>query len=406
MNEALFASLLLIALVLVLTTVVVMARSVLLPVRQVTLTVNEDTAFETQTGQRLLSSLNDNNILIPSACASAGTCGLCGVRVKSGAPDTTPIEAAHFTPAELRDGMHLACQVMVRGDIEVQVPVDMLGAETFTCEVLTTRSLTPLIREIVLQVPDDIELDIVAGTFMQISAPAFTLNYADLEIPDVYADVWRPLRGLVAKSPVEVTRAYSISNRPEDIEAGRLVLNIRLALPPPSEPDAPPGIVSSWLFGLKRGETVAVAGPFGTFRARATEREMIFLGGGVGMAPLRAIIFEQLERTGTNRKMSFWYGARRKAELFYAEELNDLAARHANFDWTVALSDPDPDDAWSGPTGFIHTVVLEQYLQNHPAPEDCEYYLCGPPLMIRAVLAMLDDLGVDSDNIFNDDFGI
>lgn len=406
MNDILFGSGLLITLVVVLSVVVVLARSLLMPVRAATLTVNGQTQFATQTGHKLLSSLTDNGVLVPSACAGAGTCGLCRVTVKEGAPDTTPIEAACFTKAELRDGLHLACQVMVRGDMAVRVPDDMLGAETFECRVASNKSLTPLIREVVLQLPEGVELDIVAGTFVQVTAPPFALNYGDLDIPDIFEDAWRSLRDLSVKSEEEVTRAYSISNRPEDIEAGRLVLNIRLALPPPSAADAPPGIVSSWLFGLTEGDVIPVSGPFGSFGAQDTEREMIFIGGGVGMAPLRAIIFEQLERVKTQRKLGFWYGARRKAELFYADELDALATKHSNFDWTATLSDPDPDDDWSGATGFVHLVVLEQYLKNHPAPEDCEYYLCGPPLMIRAVMAMLDELGVESDHIFNDDFGV
>lgn len=406
MSEILFGSLLLAVLILVLTSLVVLARSILMPVRQAKLTVNDQTEFAIQTGQKLLASLNDNGVLVPSACASAGTCGLCRVQVKKGAPDVTPIEVARFTKGELSDGFHLACQVMVRDDIDVQVPDDMLGAETFQCKVVSNQSLTPLIREVVLKLPDGTQTDIVAGSFVQVTAPSFALDYADIEVPEAHEEIWNPLRKLKLKSEEIVTRAYSVSNRPADISAGLLVLNIRLALPPPSALNAPPGIVSSWLFGLQKGAVVPISGPFGSFRAQDTTREMIFIGGGVGMAPLRAIIHEQLEGYHTKRKMSFWYGARSKIELFYKQELDLLAAKHINFDWIAALSDPDPSDGWTGPTGFVHSVVFEQYLKNHQSPEDCEYYLCGPPLMIRAVVSMLNNLDVDSDNIFNDDFGV
>ncbi len=406
MSEILFGSLLLTVIVLVLAVIVVLARSVLMPVRSAVLTVNGQTELQTHTGQKLLSSLLENDILVPSACAGAGTCGLCKIKVDDGAPDTTPIEAGLFTRAELQDGMHLACQVMVRGDMKVQVPADIMSVESLTCTVVSSRSLTPLIREVVLQLPADTSMDLVAGSFVQITAPPFTLNYADLKIPEAHEAVWKSQRGLRVESDTPVTRAYSVSDRPEDLEAGRLVLNIRLALPPPSVPDAPPGIVSSWLFGLPEGAEVAVSGPFGSFRAQDTEREMVLIGGGVGMAPLRAIIHEQLERVGTNRTMSFWYGARDEEDIFYREEMDALAAKHANFNWTIVLSDPAPSSNWTGSTGFVHSEVFKQHLQNHPAPEDCEYYLCGPPLMIRAVMAMLDDLGVDRDHIFNDDFGV
>ena len=405
MTEIVFGSLVLIVLVLALTVLVVGARSLLMPDRAVALTVNDQT-IEARTGRKLLSALHDNGVLIPSACAGAGTCGLCRVKISDGGPDSIPVEAAHFTRAELRAGMHLACQVMMRGDMAVEVDEDLLGAESFVLRVADVRQLTPFIREIVLQMPDDTRMDIHAGSFLQLTAPPYVLDFADIDVPAVFEDQWASLRSLSVASDAEVTRAYSVANRPEDTEAGRLVFNIRLALPPPSLPDVPPGIVSSWLFSLKPGDTVAASGPFGAFRAQKSDREMVFIGGGVGMAPLRAMIFEQLERLGTARKLSFWYGARSGSDLIYTEEFDALAAKHANFDWTVAMSEPLPENDWKGATGFVHTVAFETYLKDHPAPETCEYYLCGPPLMIRAVLAMLDDLGVDGDSIFNDDFGV
>lgn len=406
MVDVLFGSALLVALVLVLTAMVVVTRRVLMPERAVTLTVNAKNKITTTTGQKLLVALNDNGILLPSACAGAGTCGLCKVTLTEDAPDSLPIEAARFTKPELRAGLRLACQVVVRDDMQIDVPADLLSAESFTCQVTSTRQMTPLIREIILQMPDDIRPDFFAGSFVQVTAPPFTLDYAKIGVPDWYEEIWQPLRELSVESKEDVTRAYSISNRPEDTAAGQVVLNIRLALPPPSITDAAPGVVSSWLFSLSPNDAIPISGPFGDFKIQNTSREMVLIGGGVGMAPLRAMIFEQLESVGTKRKMSFWYGARNKAELLYTSELDALAARHNNFDWTVALSDPASSDGWSGAVGFVHDVALEQYLRDHPAPEECEYYLCGPPLMVRSVLAMLDELGVDANHIFNDDFGV
>jgi Na+-transporting NADH:ubiquinone oxidoreductase subunit F len=406
MTEVVFGSTVVIALVLLLSILVMTARSILMPARPATLTINGGTRIATTTGQKLLPALNDNGILVPSACAGAGTCGLCRVKVTEGGVDALPLEAAKLTKAELKEGMHLACQIVVRDDMSVQVPDNLFSAESYETTVISCRALTPLIREIVLQLPDGVRPDIFAGSFIQITAPPFRLNYADLTIPDPYTEIWEPLRGLQILSSEEITRAYSVSNRSQDTEAGRLVLNIRLALPPPSDADAPPGIVSSWLFSLTEGDPVMAAGPFGTFRAQETDREIVFIGGGVGMAPLRALIYEQLEQRGAGRKMSFWYGARSEVELFYAAEFDALAAKYDNFNWTVALSDPQPTDTREATTGFVHSVAFERYLRSHPAPETCEYYLCGPPLMIRAVFDMLDDLGVERDSIFNDDFGV
>lgn len=406
MTEILAGTLLLTALTLVLTLIVLTGRRLLSPMRPATITVNEQREIATTTGQKLLTALNDNGILIPSACAGAGTCGLCRVIVTEGGPGPLPTETASLTRAELRAGMHLACQVVLRNDMAVDVPAALLGAKSFEAVVSRTRHLTPLIREITLDLPADMRPDIVAGSYIQVTAPPFSLDYADLDIPASHAEGWDQLRGLSVSATTETSRAYSISNRPDDIAAGRIVLNVRIALPPPSVPGAPPGIVSSWLFALREGDRVTASGPFGSVRVQDTDAEMVFIGGGVGMAPLRAMIFEQLQTVGTGRKMTYWYGARSMADLFYVDEFDALDAAHANFDWTIVLSEPAPGGGWTGTTGFVHQVALDRYLNDHPAPDTCEYYLCGPPLMIRAVLSMLDDLGVPPERIFNDDFGV
>lgn len=406
MKEIVLGILLLTAIIVLLAMTVMMARSLLSPSRPAVLTVNGSSRFDTSTGTKLLSALQDNGILIPSACAGAGTCGLCRVKILKGGAAPLPTEAARLTKVDLRDNVHLACQVVMRGDMDVEVDNDLMSAEQFVCTVKSVTALTPLIREIVLRQPEGMRADIEAGSFVQVTAPAFKRDYADIDVPVEHQDVWQNLRALKVSSSEPVTRAYSVSNRPQDTEAGRIVLNIRLALPPPSVLDAMPGVVSSWLFSLRPGDRVDTSGPFGSFRAQPGEAEMVFIGGGVGMAPLRAIIFDQLERAGSKRRLTYWYGARNKGDLPYQDEFDALAEKHPNFDWTVALSDPRAEDNWQGSTGFVHMVAWANYLKDHPAPEACEYYLCGPPLMIRAVLAMLDDAGVDKSHIFTDDFGV
>jgi Na+-transporting NADH:ubiquinone oxidoreductase subunit F len=301
-------------------------------------------------------------------------------------------------------GLRLACQVVVRGPLAVEVPEAILAAETFVCRVLSNRTVAPLIKELVVALPEGGRFAFEAGAFAQVTAPPYALDFADIEVAPEHEAAWTRLglRALRSESAVAVSRAYSIANRPED--AGRVVMNIRLAVPPPGQPEAPPGVVSSWLFGLEPGDRVDLAGPYGEFRARESGAEMVLIGGGVGMAPLRAIIHDQLTRRSSGRRLSYWYGARSRADLFYAAEFEALAARHPNFRFTVALSDPAPGDGWTGATGFVHEVAFRSYLRDHAAPEACEYYLCGPPLMMRAVTGMLEDLGVPADMIFFDDF--
>lgn len=406
MSEMILGSVLFVAIVLALTVAVLAARALLLPTGAVAVTVNGRTRIEARAGEKLLGALAGAGIAIPAACGGAGTCGQCRVRVTKGGGEALPTEAARLTRRDIATGARLACQVTLRGDLSATVPDAQLSARSWTCAVLSSRTVAPLIREIVLELPQGEALDFRPGAFVQVTAPAYRLSFAGFDIAPGHRDAWDRMgaAALSSESDEPVSRAYSIASTPST-GPGRIVLLVRLALPPPNLPSAPPGIVSSWLFGLKAGDTVDVSGPFGEFGATDSEREMVFIGGGVGMAPLRAIIADQLETRGSKRKMSFWYGARSLVDLFYRDEFDRLQAEHDNFSWTVALSDPAPEDGWDGATGFIHDVVWKRHLRDHPAPEDCEYYLCGPPLMIRAVLAMLDDAGVDPDSIFNDDFG-
>lgn len=407
MTEIVLATAVMTLVILTLTILVLGARGIFLPTRPVEIIVNGKTRIRGTTGAKLLGVLHAANVPVPSACAGAGTCGLCRVRIPEGAGDPLPTEAARLGAGDLRDGVRLACQVVVRQALSVELPDDLLGADEWQATVVSNTMLAPLIREIVLQLPADAVFEFHAGAFVQVTAPPFTLDFAGIDVAPANAAAWDRYgwRRLKAASDEPVSRAYSVANRPADTEQGRIVLNVRLAVPPPGvEAGTRPGIVSSYLFGVTIGESIAVAGPFGDFRVRDSGREMVLIAGGVGMAPLRAIIFDELERKHSTRKMSFWYGARGPADVFYAEEFGGLAQRHPNFRWTVALSDPQAG-AWRGPVGFIHQVLYRTYLEDHPAPEDCEYYLCGPPLMVQAVTAMLDDLGVGKDSILFDDFG-
>lgn len=406
MTEIVLGTALIVGLVLLLTLVVMGARAWLSPAVPVEVTVNGTLRVAGTTGSKLLNLLNDGGIPVPSACAGAGTCGLCKVKVISGGGEPLPTELARLARTDLREGQRLACQLVVRGPMAVGVLDDILAAESWTSRVISNAMVAPLIKELVLEVPEGVDFAFRAGGYVQLEAPPYSLDFAAIDVDPVHEPVWQTLgwRRMRSATSEPTHRAYSVASRPGDV--GRIVLNIRLAVPPPGTEDhIPPGIVSSYLFNLRPGDSLGVSGPFGEFHVQDTDREMIFIGGGVGMAPLRAMIHEQLEK-GTQRKISFWYGARSGADIFYKDEFDALAERHENFRWTLALSEPLPEDAWSGPTGFIHEVVSRFYLKDHPAPEDCEYYLCGPPLMIQAVLAMLDNAGVEPGSIFNDDFGI
>ena len=391
--------------VLILVLLVLAARRLLVPSGECMVTINQGDPVSAQVGQRLQEVLLTAGVDLPAACGGTGTCGLCKVRVPTGGGAAGQQELAHLSRIEAHNACRLACQVPVLTDMSVEVDEVYFGVETWLCTVKSTQNVATLIREIVLDLPAGQEMKFEAGAFVQITCPASHIRFSEFDIDKEYRDVWNKLNlwRLQVSTDKAVTRAYSMANHPA--EAGRILLNIRIALPPPGRPDIPPGVMSSWLFSLKAGDKVSVMGPYGNFVAQDSEREALFIGGGAGMAPLRAQIFDLLESRDSKRKISFWYGARSKRELFYADDFERLAKDYSNFDWHVALSEPDPEDKWSGSTGFIHRVLLDNYLATHPAPEDCEYYLCGPPLMVKAVLATLDDLGVEMKDIYYDDFG-
>ncbi|MBD8526120.1 NADH:ubiquinone reductase (Na(+)-transporting) subunit F [Pseudomarimonas arenosa] len=393
-------------LVLGLTAIVMWVRKWLMPARPLTVHVRGAEPVPAVQGQTLLRALQSAGLKLPAACGGGGTCGQCRARVVQGGGEVLPTERARLSRAELKQGQRLACQLLLREDLEIQLDDALLKAEQWQCEVLQVTALAPLMREIVLQLPDALSFAFRPGSYVMVEAPSYRLAFSELQPPVEHRAIWQRLQlaDLVAQSEAPVSRAYSLANVPAD-GGRRVVLLVRLALPPPNVIEALPGRVSSWLFARKPGDRVPVSGPFGDFAAQPGEREMVFIGGGVGMAPLRAMITDLLQTQHSQRRISFWYGARSQIELFYREQFDALAAEYGNFRWTVALSDPAAGDDWDGARGFIHEVLCQRYLRQHPAPEECEYYLCGPPLMIKAVLAMLDQLGVEPERIFNDDFG-
>lgn len=354
----------------------------------------------------LLANLGEEGILLPSACGGAGTCGLCKVRVVDGGSEPLPTERALLTRADVAEGWRLACQLKVRRDLVVALPAGALSAKQLTCTVQSVRDVATFIREIALALPPGDRLEFEPGSFVQVHIPKYgPLHFADLALDPRCHDAWQAagFRRLTAASSEPTTRAYSLANAPAESE--RLVLNVRIAVPPRDQPSAPPGVGSSYLYGLKSGDSVTLSGPFGEFHIADSEREMVYIGGGAGMAPLRSHIVHLLGTAGTERRISYWYGARSRREVFYDEELRALAEAHPNFSFHVALSEPLPEDDWHGDVGFIHEVVRRRYLAEHSAPDEIEYYLCGPPPMLSAVRQMLDGLGVPPEQIRFDDFG-
>lgn len=391
--------------VLLLVGLILFARGILVPSGNVTIHVNGERNIESPVGPKLLGALAQDHLFVSSACGGGGTCGQCKVRVLKGGGGLLPTEKSHISRPEAEAGYRLACQVGVKQEMDVEVPREVFGVKKWECTVRSNNSVSTFIKELVLELPEGEDVQFRAGGFIQIECPPHRVSYKDFDIPERFRDDWDRYDLWRYDSNVEdgALRAYSMANYPD--EKGIIMLNVRIATPPPNQPDAPPGAMSSYIFNLKPGDKVTISGPFGEFFAKDTDAEMIFVGGGAGMAPMRSHIFDQLKRLASKRRITYWYGARSKREIFYQKDFDDLAAECENFEWHVALSDPLPEDEWTGYTGFIHSVLMNNYLKDHPAPEDCEYYMCGPPVMSAAVITMLEELGVEKDNILLDDFG-
>ncbi len=405
MTEIILGVVMFTVIVLALVAVILSARSKLVNSGDITIDVNGEKTLTVPAGGKLMQTLAAADIFLPSACGGGGSCQQCTCKVTEGGGSMLPTEKAAFTKREEKEGWRLSCQVPVKQSMKVEVPEEVFGVKQWVCTVESNPNMATFIKELTLKLPEGENVDFRAGGYVQLERPAGSVQYKDFDIEEEYRGDWERFGffNLESTTTEPVIRAYSMANYPE--EKGVVKFNIRIATPPPGSQGIPAGLMSSFVFNLKPGDKVTVFGPFGEFFAKDTDAEMVFVGGGAGMAPMRSHIFDQLKRLKTKRKMSFWYGARSLREMFYQDEYDMLADENDNFEWHVALSDPQPEDNWEGKTGFIHNVLYESYLKDHPAPEDCEFYMCGPPMMNAAVIKMLKDLGVEDENILLDDFG-
>ncbi len=385
--------------------VILGAKSKLVAEGNVDILINDEKTIHVPIGSKLLTALADNNLFVSSACGGGGTCAQCKVKVNEGGGDILPTELSHITKREAAMGDRLACQVTVKQNMKIHVHDEVFGVKKWVTTVRSNHNVATFIKELVLELPKGDTVDFRAGGYIQIECPPYAAKFTDFDIEDKFRDDWDKYNIWQYESVVKEPsiRAYSMANYPE--ESDIIMLNVRIATPPPGANGIPPGIMSSYIFNLKPGDKVVISGPFGEFFARETNNEMVFVGGGAGMAPMRSHIFDQLRRLKSKRKMTFWYGARSLREMFYVQDFDMLQKENPNFKWHIALSEPKPEDNWTGYTGFIHNVLYENYLKNHPSPEDCEYYMCGPPMMNTAVINMLLDIGVERENIMLDDFG-
>ncbi|MEN8122952.1 MAG: NADH:ubiquinone reductase (Na(+)-transporting) subunit F [Bacteroidota bacterium] len=396
--------------ILLLVTILLYAKAKLLPSGEVKLTINDEKEMVVSPGNTLLSTFGNNKILLPSACGGGGTCGMCKCQVTEGGGEILPTEKPYFSRKEQQNDYRLACQVKVKQDMKIEIPKEILGIKKWECEVISNHNVATFIKEFVVKLPEGETLDFRSGGYIQIDVPKVDVSFKDMDIEKEYHEDWDKFNmwDLQMKNPEETYRAYSMANHPA--EGNIVMLNIRIATPPWDRAkngfmNVNPGICSSYIFSRKPGDKVMVSGPYGEFFIQDTKREMMFIGGGAGMAPMRSHIFDQFKTQGTDRKATYWYGARSKREIFYEDEFIELEKKHDNFSFNVALSEPMEEDNWEGYVGFIHQVIFDEYLKNHEEPEDIEYYLCGPPMMNDAVQKMLYDLGVPDEMIEFDDFG-
>ncbi len=396
--------------ILILVAILLYAKAKLLPSGEVTININSEKDLVVNPGSTLLTTLGDNKILLPSACGGGGTCAMCRCQITEGGGEILPTEKPHFTRKEQQNNYRLACQVKVKQNMKIEIPHEVMGIKKWECEVISNKNVATFIKEFVVKLPEGESLDFKSGGYIQIDVPKVNVDFKDMDIETEYHDEWDKFKmwDLKMKNSEPTYRAYSMANHPA--EGNIVMLNIRIATPPWDRAKnafmkVNPGVCSSFIFSRKPGDKVMVSGPYGEFFIKPTKREMMFIGGGAGMAPMRSHIFDQFKTQGTDRKATFWYGARSKREIFYEDEFRELEKTHENFKFTIALSEPKPEDNWTGPVGFIHQVIQDNYLKNHEEPEEIEYYLCGPPMMNDAVQKMLYELGVPDEMIAFDDFG-
>ena len=396
--------------ILLLVGVLLYARAKLVPSGPVKVSINEEKELDVNAGDTLLTTLSREAIYLPSACGGGGTCAMCKCQVLDGAGDILPTEVGYFTRKEIQEKWRLACQVKVKQDLDIRVPEEIFGIKKWECEVVSNRNVATFIKEFVVKLPEGEKLDFKSGGYIQVDVPPCEVEFKDIHVEDKFKPDWDNLNlwDLKMVNSEDIFRAYSMANHPA--EGNIIKLNVRIATPPWDKKknrfmNVNPGVCSSYIFSLKPGDKVTISGPYGDFFIKDTEKEMVYIGGGAGMAPLRSHIFHLFHTLKTDRKVSYWYGARSKREIFYEEDFRKIEKEFPNFSFHIALSEPLPEDNWDGYTGFIHQVVLDNYLKDHKEPEEVEYYLCGPPIMNESVLDMLDNLGVPEENIDLDDFG-
>jgi len=397
--------------ILFLVSILLYAKKKLMPSGKVKIDINDgEKELEVEAGGTLLATLGENKIYLPSACGGGGTCGMCRCQVHEGAGSILPTETGFFTRKEQAADWRLACQVKVKEDLKMEIPEEILGIKKWECEVVSNKNVATFIKEFIVKLPEGEHLKFRSGGYIQIDVPKINVDFKDIEVEEEYRGDWEKmgLFDLKMKNPEPTYRAYSMANHPA--EGDIVMLNIRIATPPWDRAagkfmNVNPGICSSYIFSRKPGDKVMISGPYGEFFLKDTDREMMFIGGGAGMAPMRSHIFHLFYTEKTKRKVTFWYGARSKKEIFYEDDFRQIEKKFPNFKFTIALSEPLPEDNWKGDVGFIHQVIYDNYLSKHDEPEDIEYYLCGPPMMIAAVTKMLYDLGVPDEMVMYDDFG-